>query len=396
MNTTKYKAAVILGTLTALGPLCTDFYLSALPSLTQSLATSTSAAQLTLTATLVGLGIGQFAFGPLSDRIGRKVPLIASLVLFIITSVACALAQDISQLIVARFFQGVAGAGGAVLSRAIARDMYSGTSLTEFLALLMTVNGVAPVLAPVMGSLQLTYTGWRGLFITLCIVGTVMLAVSALGLQETRKKSSYSDNQPAGTFGILKDKTFLSFSLLQGFMMAGMFAYIGASSYVLQDIYHMSPQAFSMTFAVNGAGLILASLIVARVSRTAGEVKTLGVSLMLALVFSVLLFASFWMTFPLWSALIMLFLAVSVNSGICTLASSIALQQQSRNSGTASAWLGMLMFSMGGISAPLTGIGGTSGVSMSAVILLSYCLAFLIFVFGKRAYRAQSNLKGFL
>ncbi|MGF6477646.1 DHA1 family bicyclomycin/chloramphenicol resistance-like MFS transporter [Pantoea dispersa] len=395
MNTIKYKAAVILGTLTALGPLCTDFYLSALPLMTQSLATSTSAAQLTLTASLVGLGIGQFAFGPISDRVGRKGPLIASLILFIITSLACALAQDISQLIVARFFQGVAGAGGAVLSRAIARDMYSGTSLTGFLALLMTVNGVAPVLAPVMGSLQLTHTGWRGLFISLGMIGTVILALSALGLKETRIKASASDNQPAGALGVLKDKTFLSFSLLQGFMMAGMFAYIGASSYVFQDIYHMSPMAFSLTFAVNGVGLILSSLIISRISRTAGEVKILGLSLMLALVFSVLLFTSFWITLPLWSAIILLFLAVSINSGICTLASSIALQQQSRNSGSASAWLGMMMFSMGGISAPLTGIGGTSGVSMSAVILVSYCLAAVFFLFGKRAYSNQSDLQRF-
>lgn len=395
MNKIKYKAAIILGTLTALGPLCTDFYLSALPMMTQSLATSTSGAQLTLTASLVGLGVGQFAFGPLSDRVGRKAPLIASLVLFIITSFACAFVQDISQLIMARFFQGVAGAGGAVLSRAIARDMYSGTSLTGFLALLMTVNGVAPVLAPVMGSLQLTYTGWRGLFISLGMIGTVILALSALGLKETLKKASYAEKQPVDALGVLKDKTFLSFSLLQGFMMAGMFAYIGASSYVLQDIYHMSPQTFSMTFAVNGVGLILSSLITARISRTAGEVKTLCVSLMLALVFSVLLFTSFWITLPLWSTIILLFLAVSINSGICTLASSIALQQQSRHSGTASAWLGMMMYSMGGISAPLTGIGGTSGVSMSAVIQVSYCLAFMFFLFGKRAYYNQSDLQRF-
>jgi DHA1 family bicyclomycin/chloramphenicol resistance-like MFS transporter len=177
--------ALILGLLTAIGPLCTDFYLPALPDITQQLNASGTQTQLSLTAALIGLGLGQLFFGPLSDRIGRKKPLALSLLLFIFSSAMCAATYDIHMLIGWRFLQGFAGAGGSVLSRSIARDKYQGTQLTQFFALLMTVNGIAPVVSPVIGGYIITAFDWRILFWTMAAIGGVLLLLSLTVLRET-------------------------------------------------------------------------------------------------------------------------------------------------------------------------------------------------------------------
>ena len=187
--------ALILGLLSGIGPLCTDFYLPALPEITQQLQATSTQTQLSLTAALIGLGLGQLFFGPLSDRIGRLKPLALSLLLFIFASAMCALTRDINMLIVWRFLQGFAGAGGSVLSRSIARDKYQGTLLTQFFALLMTVNGIAPVLSPVLGGYVITAFDWRILFWTMAAIGGVLLVMSLTILRETRPATA---TRPAG------------------------------------------------------------------------------------------------------------------------------------------------------------------------------------------------------
>lgn len=174
--------ALVLGSLAALGPLCTDLYLPALPEMAGDLNTSTASAQLSLTAGLLGLGFGQLLFGPLSDRYGRMRPLLWSLALLLAASVWCAVAQDIDQLIVARLLQGIAGAGGAVLSRAVARDLYNGHELTRFFALLMLVNGLAPIIAPVLGGALLNWVNWRGIFGVLALIAILLFSFSSLKL----------------------------------------------------------------------------------------------------------------------------------------------------------------------------------------------------------------------
>lgn len=173
--------AITLGLLAALGPLCIDLYLPALPELAKDLHTPTATAQLSLTAGLLGLGLGQLFFGPLSDKYGRIRPL----VLLLVASIGCALAQDIHQLLLARLFEGLSGAGGAVLSRAIARDMYSGHELTKFFALLMLVNGLAPIAAPVLGGALMAFLDWRGLFMVLAAIAVLLFVLARLKLHET-------------------------------------------------------------------------------------------------------------------------------------------------------------------------------------------------------------------
>ncbi|WP_213992016.1 multidrug effflux MFS transporter [Sodalis sp. dw_96] len=374
---------LVLGSLAALGPLCTDFYLPSLPNLAASLSTTTATAQLSLTAGLLGLGLGQLFFGPLSDKLGRMRPLLASLFILLLASIGCALARDISQLLAARFIQGLAGAGGAVLSRAVARDLYNGHELTRFFAMLMLVNGLAPIAAPVMGGALLSWMNWRGLFMVLTAIALLLLVLSAWRLRETLPAPSRNQASLPGVFGglgrLVVQRQFMGLCLTQGFSMAGMFAYIGASPFVLQQIYGLSPQSFSFCFAANGLGLIVAAQIAARCSIRFGEFTLLKVGLGIAGLASSALLVCGGFGAPLPLILLALFFSVMINGLIGTLASSLAMQSQGKNAGSASAIIGVGMFALGAMSVPFTGIGGTSVVTMGLTIWGCYMIAIMIF-----------------
>lgn len=375
--------AIILGLLAALGPLCIDLYLPALPELAQDLHTETATAQLSLTATLIGLGVGQLLFGPLSDKSGRQRPLLMSLLLLFVASIGCALAKDINQLLLARLLAGIAGGGGAVLARAVARDMYSGYELTRFFALLMLVNGLAPIAAPVLGGFMLTVMNWRGIFFVLAGVAILLILLTRWKLHETlpaQKRSQGSLLSAWAALGqVLSHRPFMGFCLTQGFMMAGMLAYIGSSPFVLQQIYSLSPQAFSFCFAANGVGLIIASQTSARLCRVWGEYRVLQGGLVLAFVASGCLLLAGIAGESLPIILLALFFTIASNGVIATTASSLAMQSQGHRAGSASAVIGVTMFTLGAISVPVTGLGGTSVVSMTGTIFGCFMLAIVMF-----------------
>ncbi|KOC87909.1 multidrug effflux MFS transporter [Winslowiella iniecta] len=375
--------AITLGLLAALGPLCIDLYLPALPELARDLNTPTATAQLSLTAGLLGLGAGQLIFGPMSDKYGRIRPLLLSLVLLCIASVGCALAQDIHQLLLARLFEGLSAAGGAVLSRAIARDMYSGHELTRFFALLMLVNGLAPIAAPVMGGALMAFLDWRGLFMVLALIALLLLLLARIKLKETlpmeRRSQGSLFSAWAALGQVVTHRPFMGFCLTQGFMMSGMFAYIGASPFVLQELYGMSPQAFSLCFAANGVGLVIASQTSARLCPLWGEYRVLKGGLTLAFIASATLLLAGLSGAALPLVLVALFFSVASNGVIATTASSLAMQSQGHRAGSASAVIGVTMFTLGAISVPVTGIGGTSVLTMTMTIFGCYMLAIIMF-----------------
>lgn len=377
--------AITLGLLAALGPLCIDLYLPALPELAQDLNTSTATAQLSLTAGLLGLGAGQLLFGPMSDKFGRLRPLTLSLILLFIASIGCALAQNIDQLLLARLFEGLAGAGGAVLSRAVARDMYSGHELTRFFALLMLVNGLAPIGAPVLGGVLMTLLNWRGIFVVLGATALLLILLARWKLHETlppERRSQGSVFSAWAALGqVIVHRPFMGFCLTQAFMMSGMFAYIGASPFVLQQIYGLSPQAFSFCFAANGIGLVIASQTSARLCPLWGEYRVLKGGLTLAFVASSLLLLAGIAAAPLPMVLVALFFTIASNGVIATTASSLAMQSQGHRAGSASAVIGVCMFSFGALSVPITGLGGTSLLSMTGTIFGCFMLAILMFIF---------------
>ncbi|MEJ8321742.1 multidrug effflux MFS transporter [Kosakonia sacchari] len=376
--------AIVLGMLTAMGPICTDLYLPALPDISQQLGTSNTLIQLSLTASLIGLGLGQLFFGPLSDRMGRKRPLLLSLLLFIVSSVLCATTQSIYWLIFWRFIQGIAGAGGSVLSRAIARDKYHGTLLTQFFALLMTINGIAPIVSPVLGGYITSTLHWRALFWTMAAIGVVLLLSAMLVLKETLQEKNSGGSLLKTSVNVLKNKPFSTHCFIQAFMLAGLFSYIGSSSFVLQNEYGLTAMQFSLLFGFNGIGLIISALIFARLARRIDGQKLLGIGLMLAVIVALLTAFFAWRGMAM-LALAGLFFTVALNSGISTIAGSAAMNSvEARDSGTASALLGMLMFVFGGIATPLSGIGGEAMWKMCLAIVMAYSAALVFYLYGRR------------
>lgn len=358
MHKIAFSWGLILGGLTALGPLCTDFYLSALPEITEQLQATGTQTQLSLTSVLIGLGFGQLFWGPWSDRIGRRKPLVLSLLLFIFSSIMCAVTYDIYLLIVWRFLQGIAGAGGSVLSRSIARDRYQGNLLIQFFSLLMIVNGIAPVL----GGYIITVFNWRILFWMMAGIGVVLLILSLLVLHETRLVKSTEPGQSPG-LSVLKNSCFMRYCLIQAFMMTGLFCYIGSSSFVMQREYGMTAMQFSLLFGLNGIGLIVSSLIFSKLIQRMAAEPLMRCGLLLAVLCAAvtLLFVCF--RLPVF-ALVSLFFTVSLIHG--------------SQSGIASALMGTLMFVCGGIAVPLVGAGGESMVKMSLAIMISYVVALFI------------------
>ncbi len=259
------RTVVVLGLLSTFGPLSLDLYLPVLPELADDLDASASAAQLSITACLVGLAVGQLVAGPLSDRLGRRRPLIVGLVGFLLASVACALAPSAAVLVVLRFVQGLAGAAGLVISRAIARDLYSGRALMIFFSRLILVAGLAPVIAPILGGQLSKIMSWRGIFGVLAGFGAVLLLAGWLGLKETlppeRRIVGGFSKTLHGYNTLLHDRFFVGCALSSGLAGASMFAYIAGSTFVLQRIYGMSPQGFSLVFGSISLALVIAAQV---------------------------------------------------------------------------------------------------------------------------------------
>lgn len=382
----KLWIVLLLGSLTAFGPLSMDMYLPALPIVASDLQTTTSIAQLSLTACLLGLALGQLTFGPLSDIRGRRKPLITTLVIYAVASVLCAFSGNIWVFVGLRFVQGFTGAAGIVIARASARDMYSGRDLTKFVALLALVNGAAPILAPVFGGVVLNYASWPIVFIILGVIGLIMFIAVTFFLPETHpveKRSEGSLLAVVKTFGkLVKDRSFIGIALTQAFIMTGMFAYIAGSPFVLQNIYEVTPQQFSLLFALNGVGIIIGAQVTGRVVHLISEVKLLFVGIVIALTGSVLLLIVIAYTLPLAWIATALFLVVSSVGIVSTTSFSLGMQKQGRSAGSASAFLGLLPFIGGAIASPLVGIAGDQTAWPMGLIIVSCTFtSFAIFMF---------------
>jgi len=377
--------AIVLGTLAGIGPLCTDLYLPVLPQIAGDLQTIPSLVQMSLTACLLGLALGQIIIGPNSDVFGRRIPLIMSLVVFGITSVLCAMAPSIWVLIILRFIQGVAGAGGVVISRAIVSDLYSGAELTKFFSLLMLVNGLAPIVAPVVGGQLAKVTTWNGVFFILALFSIVMILAVTLGLKETLPKEKRSQGGIKATFLIfgklISNSNFVGHVLAQGFTIAGLFSYISGSPFVLQNIYGVSAETFSFCFAMNGAGIIIATQITGRLTGRFSELQLMKFGISLSLASSLVLCSMIFLKAALIFILIPLFIIVSCIGITMTTSFTLAIQKQGKVAGSASALLGLVAFVFGAIVAPLVGIGGSqTAVPMGILIVVSNLAALLCYV----------------
>lgn len=389
---------IVLGALSGFGPLSMDMYLPALPSMAKALNTSTSLAQLSLTSCLLGFAMGQIIAGPQSDVRGRRLPLLAGMVVYAVSSFLCALTSAIWILILLRFIQGMAGAAGMVISRAIVRDRYSGSEMTKFFALLTLVSGAGPIIAPIIGGQLLQLTSWRGVFIVLGIVGIVMFLAVLFTLPETlppQRRSQAGIMNTLSIFGgLIRDPVFMGYALPQGLVTAAMFAYISGSPFVIQDIFGASPQLFSIFFAINGLGLIIASQITGKLAgRIAGTKLYIG-GVVLATLGGISLLLMILIGNGLPAILPPLFVVVSSAGIVSTAGSSLALEHYGHSAGSASALLGLLMFVFGAIAAPLAGLGGSNtALPMGMVIAVADVSSLLCYAILRLRTNAGSSVK---
>ncbi len=378
----KLFLTVFLGIMTAMAPLSTDMYLPALPELGGDFGISASLTQLTLTMTMLGMAFGQIFMGPLSDRFGRKLPLLLGMLVFTAASAGACLSEHITAFLVFRFLQGFSGASGIVIARAIARDVAEGPELTRFFAILMLVNGLAPIAAPVVGGQILRFTSWLGIFVILVLVGIAQFVSTAL-YRETLKPAErlHSIGQSFAKFPqLLRDRYFLGHCLLQLFFFGSFFSYIGGSSFVFQNVYHVSAQAYSLIFGGIGAGLLVAGTVPARFAGRVPDEKLLEISLRIPLIGAVFLLVGFLFGAPIWYTLPVLFVTIVPLSIMGTASFSLALSRQGRNAGSASALLGFSQMILGGVMMPLTGIAGDSNpLPMAILMLAGYLLSELVY-----------------
>lgn len=388
------RLVLILGALSAFGPLSIDMYLPSLPAMAGEFHAAPAAIQLTLTACVVGLGAGQLVAGPLSDTLGRRKPLLIGVAAYAVFSVACAFAPSVGTLIAFRFLQALGGAAGLVISRAVVRDVYSGTALARFFSLLMLVNGVAPVLAPLIGGQLVRFTSWRGVFVVLTVVGALLLAAAAFGLPETRPPETRTPGSLRATMrtyrGLLADRVFVGHVLAGGLGFAAMFAYISGSSFVLQDVYGLSAQYFSLVFAANAVGIVVVGQINGRLVSRFPPRTLLFVGLSVTLTAACGLLAAVLVGAGLAAILPTLFLVVASVGMVLPNATALALADYPETAGSASALFGVGQFVIGGISAPLVGLGGSGSALPMTIVITVMAFAALAALLGLTRTRART------
>jgi len=382
----------VLGAFIALGPLTIDLYLPALPTITDELLTTDATVQLTLTGTLLGLGLGQLVIGPLADRFGRKRPLVAGAAVHVLASLLCIVAPNVAALGALRVLQGLGAAAGAVIAMAIVRDLYTGRAAATLLSRLILVMGTAPVLAPTLGAWVLTFTSWRGVFAVLALYSLLLLPVAARALPETLPPERRVTSGVVGTLrtyrGLLRDRTFVGLVLVAGLAMSAVMSYVSGASFVFQEQFGLNQQQFGLAFSSGAIWLILASQLNPVLLRRFEPRQLLFGAIILAATAGLLLAAVaasgvgglFGVLVPLWLVLL------AVGFGLPN-APAVALSRHGETAGTAAALLGATQFGVGALVSPLVGVLGNDAVAMSTTIAAGLVLSLLVLVTVVRPWR---------
>jgi DHA1 family bicyclomycin/chloramphenicol resistance-like MFS transporter len=257
------RIALVIGLLGAVGPFAIDMYLPAMPTIAADLGVSAQAVQATLTAYFLAFGVSQLVYGPLSDQMGRRPPLLIGLAIFLVGTLGCAVAPSVEALIVGRFVQGLGAATVMVVPRAVIRDLYTGTQATRLMALVMLVISVSPMLAPLAGSGVMAVAGWRWIFGALAVAAVLSLALTRFALPETLARADRVPMRPAtllrGAGRLLRDREFMGLTLIGGFAIASFFVFIASAAFVYVETFGLTPTQFSLAFAINAAGFFAAS-----------------------------------------------------------------------------------------------------------------------------------------
>lgn len=377
------RMVLILGALSAFGPLAIDFYLPAFPAMAQAFASDEKHVQATLAAYFLGLSIGQLAYGPVADRFGRRKPLMFGVTLFTLASLACAYAPNLDTLVVARFIQALGGCAGMVLSRAIVSDKCDPVASAKVFSQLMLVMGLAPILAPMLGGVLVNLAGWQSIFLALSLFSAGCLLAVSLGLPESLPE--HIPRQPLSGalrqyLRLLADRVFLGHALTGGIAIAGMFAYIAGSPFVFIKLYGVPAEHYGWLFGTNAAGFILVAQVNARLLAKRGPAFLLGRAVWLYLVAGlVLLGVAALRPAQLWPLLVPLFICIASLGCIIPNASACAMSGQGARAGSASALMGCVQFSVAAGAAALVGLLH-DGSAVPMAIVISLCGALVVSV----------------
>ena len=372
---------ILLGALTALGPFTIDLYLPAFPVLEADFDTTAAAIQLTLTGTMIGFGVGQLLVGPLSDKVGRRLPLISVTALHVLASVAAALAPTLLLLGVSRVVMGAGAAAGGVVAMAIVRDLFGGRRLVVMLSRLALVSGAAPVIAPLIGSALLLVMSWRGIFVVLAIYGAVMLVAAIALVPETLPKARR--NEPGSTTvrqryrSVLTDRVFLGVLIIGGMTFSGLFSYLSASSFLFQQSFGFDAQQYGLLFAVNSLGLVAGVQVASRLAARFGPQWVLAWSTSTLVVAGVAIIVADQLGLGLWGILVPLFVFMTACGFTFPCVQVLALDRHGKAAGTAASILGAVNFGVAGLVSPLVGwIAGGAGITATTMAaVMASCAA---------------------
>lgn len=368
----------VLALLTSVAPLSIDMYLPAFPAMAAEFGTSASTIQLTLTTFMVGLGLGQLFIGPLSDRFGRRPLMLAGPLVCIAAGAACALAPNIALLTGFRFLQGFSGAAGVVLSRAVISDRARGATAARYFSIMMIINGVAPVVAPLIGGSLVGYIGWRGVFWILTGLAVAMFLGVIFILAEThppeRRTTGGIRAMMRDAASVFHNRRYIGYTLTFAFGFTVMFSYIAASPFVLQNVLGLSTVTYSFAFASNAVGLVVMNAVNAKIVGRFGQRRLLYLGIGLLVVFSTLLVVDVALGPVLWVTLGLLWCAVTSLGLVVANATALALDEVRHVAGSGSAVLGALQCGMAAIVAPLVGIGGAHTAMPMAIAMLTSAL----------------------
>ena len=376
---------IVLGALTALGPFTIDLYLPAFPALSAELGVSAAAIQLTLTATTIGFALGQLLVGPWSDKVGRRTPLIIATALHIVASFGVALAPDVMWVGIFRVLQGIGAAGGGVVAMAMVRDLFGGLPLVRMLSRLALVSGLAPILAPLIGSQLLLVLDWRGIFWFLAAYGVLAIAAASFFLVETLPAARRADRGHSSVGerykALFTDRVFVGVIIIAGMTFSGLFAYLSSSSFLFQEIYGLNAQQFGLLFAVNSVGVVLGVQVSSRLAKYVGPQWILSGAILGMLVSSLTIVALDTANVGLAGILFPLFFFITSCGFAFPCQQVLALAEHGGEAATAASVMGAVNFGLAGLISPIVGLFGIhNAIPMGSVMAITAAVSLVVMV----------------